>query len=187
MRIISGRFRGRRLPSPRGRTVRPTTERVREAVFSTIGAAIEAIQVLDLFAGTGAFGFEALSRGASRVVFVDKNRKVAGIIAETASLLGVKDQVKVMVMEAFKAINELQRAKNRFGIIFVDPPYSSKLLQSLVFDPFFQNLFEEDGLLVMESEAQGPELNVPDMFSKQFTGRYGDTSVKIFCRKMGEL
>jgi hypothetical protein len=57
----------------------------------------------------------------------------------------------------------------------------------LVFDPFFQNLFEEDGLLVMESEAQGPELNVPDMFSKQFTGRYGDTSVKIFCRKMGEL
>ena len=101
MRIISGRFRGRRLPSLRGGTVRPTTERVREAVFSTIGTAIEAAQVLDLFAGTGAFGFEALSRGASRVVFVDKNRKVAGIIAETAGILGVKDQVKIVVMEAF--------------------------------------------------------------------------------------
>ena len=91
MRIIAGRFKGLRLPSPRTQSVRPTTDRVREALFSSLGSAVEGARVLDLFAGTGAFGFEALSRGATSVAFVDDDRQLTHTLIETCDVLEIAD------------------------------------------------------------------------------------------------
>ncbi len=111
MRIIAGRFKGLRLPSPRKQGVRPTTDRVREALFSTLGHEVEDSRVLDLFAGTGAFGFEALSRGAASVVFVDDDRQVTHTLITTCDALRVVDQVRILTMSADQAVQTARRLR----------------------------------------------------------------------------
>lgn len=183
MRIISGRFRGRRLPVPVGASVRPTTDRVREAVFSAIGRTVESAQVLDLFCGTGAYGFEALSRGASGVVFVDSDRKLMRGIAHMADALRVTDRLELMEMDYSIAIGRLQKRGNTFDIIFVDPPYSSEFLRELVSDPLLIGILGESGLLVTECRNRPEERLVSDALFTSFGGRYGDTRVTIYSRK----
>jgi 16S rRNA (guanine966-N2)-methyltransferase len=180
MRIIAGRFKGLRLPSPRSRGVRPTTDRVREALFSTLGSAIVGSRVLDLFAGTGAFGFEALSRGAESVVFVDDDRQVTQALIETCDSLQVVDQVKVMSISADQAVKRLADSGERFSIVFLDPPYGTEWVPKIVDKPVFEDLFAPDGLLIIEREDKAPELAIPAGFAKEFSRKYGDTLVEIF-------
>ncbi len=180
MRIIAGRFKGLRLPSPRQRGVRPTTDRVREALFSTIGSAVEGSSVLDLFAGTGAFGFEALSRGAASVVFVDDDRQVTHTLIETCDALQVVDQVRILSVAADQAVGQLADSEERFSIVFLDPPYGSEWVPKVVCNPVFADLFARVGLLIIEREDKAPELTIPAGFSQEFGRKYGDTRVEIF-------
>jgi 16S rRNA (guanine(966)-N(2))-methyltransferase RsmD len=179
MRITAGRFKGMRLPSLRGKTVRPTTERVREAVFNILGPVVEGAHILELFAGSGAFGFEALSRGAASVVFVDKDKKVAATIAETASMLGLQDSSSILVMDASRAMEKLARANERFSIIYLDPPYDTGWIARIMNAPALITLFTADGVLLVEKGIHTPDSPLPDAFRKRLVRQYGDTLIEI--------
>jgi len=179
MRIIAGRFKGMRLPTLRGKTVRPTTERVREAVFNILGPVVEDARILELFAGSGAFGFEALSRGAASVVFVDKDKKAAATIAQAARMLGLKDSSSILVMDASRAVEKLARAGERFSIIYLDPPYDTGWIAKIVNAPGLMTLFTADGVLLVEKGIHTPDLPLPDTLCKRLVRQYGDTLVEI--------
>lgn len=124
MRIVAGMYRGRRLAAPRGRDVRPTADRVREALFSILGD-LEGLEVLDLFAGTGALGLEALSRGAARVTFVEIDRQAHEVVRRNIDAT-VTDRAEVTELikgEATRVVRSLALAERRFDLVFFDPPY----------------------------------------------------------------
>ncbi len=127
MRVVGGALRGRSLSGFRGSAIRPTSDRVREAVFNVLAARgfFEARPVvLDLYAGTGALGIEALSRGAKRAVFVDSAPVAVRLIKKNLSRLGLDDRAAVLQMDALRAIGALCRKGERFDIVFLDPPYA---------------------------------------------------------------
>src|SRR5213083_2699929 len=123
LRIIAGEFKGRRLKTPGGRTVRPTGDRVKEAWFSILQQSIPEARVLDLFAGSGALGFEALSRGAMAVDFVDNHMASLAAILDNAATLKVEDRVTIHRMDAVRFAERLQPAQ--YDVAFADPPYAT--------------------------------------------------------------
>ena len=124
-RVIGGSGRGRRLQMPRGDATRPTGARVRQTLFDILGARVPGARFLDLFAGSGAVGVEALSRGAARVVFVESRRVAVGAIRRNVEALGVEDDAcRVMRRDALPAIDDLARSADRFDLVFLDPPYA---------------------------------------------------------------
>lgn len=183
MRIIAGRFKGLRLAVPKDKGVRPSTDRVREALFSALGDVVVGARTLDLFAGTGAFGFEALSRGADFSVLVEIDRRVAQCLSSTAHTLGVEDQVLILTMAAAKAIPYLDARGERFGIVFMDPPYGTDSLGSVVANRALPAIVEPEGLLITERSFRDAAPAVPEIFEKMSTRRYGDTLVEMFRKK----
>jgi 16S rRNA (guanine966-N2)-methyltransferase len=180
MRIIAGRFKGVRLPVARTGGVRPTTDRVREALFSVLGTAVEGSRVLELFAGTGAFGLEALSRGAEFAAFVDRDRRIVEMLRSTVSVLGLDDRVQILGMSASAAMAKLAAAKEVFHIVYLDPPYATNGVARVISDPVFPLLLEAEGLLVVERDVHATEPGVPPQWSKTFSRKYGGTMVEIF-------
>jgi 16S rRNA (guanine966-N2)-methyltransferase len=124
MRIVAGDFRGRRLAAPRGRDVRPTADRVREALFSILGD-VNGLEVLDLFAGTGAMGLEALSRGAATATFVEIDRQAHEVVRRNidATVTGNGDLTDLIKGDATRVVRSLALAERRFDLVFFDPPY----------------------------------------------------------------
>jgi 16S rRNA (guanine966-N2)-methyltransferase len=179
MRVIAGRFGGRRLQAPKGRTVtRPTSERVREAIFAMLGG--EQIEhVLDLFAGTGALGIEALSRGAKRAVFVERDR--AALVALRANLegLGLKqNEAEVRRAEVLGALRSARKHTETYDLVLIDPPYrrASDLggELALALEPLLGQRLE--ARVVVESDRRAP-LQLPWEIEKE--RRYGDTTITI--------
>lgn len=125
IRIIGGVWRSRRVRFPAAPGLRPTPDRVRETLFNWLGPAVEGASVLDLFAGSGALGLEALSRGAAQVAFVERSRGAAEALRANLALLGADVRARVHREDALKW---LQRTRETFGLVFVDPPYASRLL-----------------------------------------------------------
>ncbi len=160
MRIVAGTHGGRRLTAPKGRDVRPTSDRVREALFSILGAEIEDARVLDLFAGSGALGIEALSRGASFVTFVERVHKFCGLIEANLDLVGVPEEMTEVVKS--DAAEYLKRTANGGGqdwrggaeawdIVYFDPPYASDYAPVLrAFGQHTSALVREGGLIIVE-------------------------------------
>ncbi|MFH1116282.1 MAG: 16S rRNA (guanine(966)-N(2))-methyltransferase RsmD [Pseudomonadota bacterium] len=179
MRITAGRFKGHRLPSPRADGVRPTTERVREAVFSSLGTLIHDAHVLELFAGTGAFGFEALSRGARFTVFVENDRKTAGILARTARALNVEGDALILNRPALQAVRWLDNRGDEFHVIFLDPPYGEDRIPGVLHDPLFLSLLAPDGVVIVEREARVRNSSIPSRLQKRFERKYGDTLIEM--------
>ena len=175
MRIIAGRLKGRRLKSPRGENIRPTADRVRESIFSLIQArtSIEDARVLDAFCGTGAFGIEAISRGAASAVFIDSSPAALKIAALNAESLGVSDQCQFLRRDVIRYLKGPQTP--RFDLIFADPPYSFNqidLIPRLALDAL-----SETGLLVLEHDMT----HRFDVGSRAIESRsYGRTIVTIF-------
>ena len=126
MRVISGSARGRRLKELQGMDTRPTTDKVKESLFNIIQFEIEGRSVLDLFGGTGQLGIEALSRGAERCTFVDARREAAALIRENLKATGLEKAGRVVQGDA---ISFLSGCRERFGVIFLDPPYQTQLLE----------------------------------------------------------
>jgi 16S rRNA (guanine(966)-N(2))-methyltransferase RsmD len=123
MRVIAGELKGRPLLAPRGWKVRPTSDRVREAIFSALGEAVEGARVLDLYCGTGALAIEALSRGAARATFVERDRRVVGTIAENLARTGLAGE-RAQVVRADAAEWLTGHSGGPFGLVFIDPPYA---------------------------------------------------------------
>ena len=136
--------------------------------------------MLDLFAGTGAFGFEALSRGAASVVFVDIDRRMAETLNKTCRAWKIDEQVLILTMSADRALRKLADTSERFAIIFLDPPYGTEWVSSVVGDPILESLFASDGLLIIEREEKASDLAIPKWFRREFGRKYGDTVVEIF-------
>ncbi len=183
MRITGGSLRSRRLVAPKGDLTRPTTDRVREALFSALtarGALPAGARVLDLYAGTGALSFDALSRGAATAVLVDKDRAAAAAIRENAAQLGVASQMQLLQAPVDKALATLARAKApEFDLVFVDPPYARVTSPELPLElAICLAWLTADGVLVLEHGKRDPPPLVPGM-SWDETRAYGDTHVSL--------
>jgi 16S rRNA (guanine(966)-N(2))-methyltransferase RsmD len=136
MRIISGRFKSRRLKATPPAGIRPTSDKLKETVFNILGASVEGTTFLDGCAGMGGIGIEALSRGASMVYFVDQSRKACQIIRENLKSLGIAEGYKVLEMDLAKALDLCARDGIEFDIAFVDPPYNREDLYQACLDRF---------------------------------------------------
>ncbi len=151
MRIIAGTYRSRRIEAPSGRNTRPTLDKVREAVFSSLGGFFDGGTVLDLYAGSGAIGFEALSRGMDRAVFADSDRNAVRVIRENAKLLDVTDQCFVYPMKAEKVLSLLSEEGSSFDLVYLDPPYRRQENERIASRLCEEGLLKTDAVVVIES------------------------------------
>ena len=181
MRIIAGVYGGRRLHAPKGAAIRPTSERVREAVFSIIGPAVAGADVLDLFAGTGAMGLEAVSRGASRAVFVDQTLHAVRLIHSNIELCKVADRVRVIHGSVNQAIRRLADQGEIFDLIFLDPPYGKSFIQKTLLS--LGDLGRSGTVAVAEHCAKDPlPIQVQEWLQTE-ERKYGDTAVAFYVRE----
>ena len=180
MRIISGRVRGRRLTAPKGLATRPTTERVREAWFSMLGP-IEG-QVADLYAGTGALGFEAISRGAEHVVFVESARAACRAIRDNSQRLDVSDQVTLLSTPIENAAATI-RARGPYDLILTDPPWTHmSQAENALRQLLRADLLSEGGVLVL-GHPKGRVVELPRSGLRAFRERsWGDSGATFWCR-----
>jgi len=155
MRIIAGRYRGHPIAAPAGRTARPTTDRVREALFSILGASVEDAAVLDLFAGSGALGLEALSRGAARAVFVEASPRSLAALHKNINRLGT-EAIRVARGRVEDTLGRLARNGETFDLVFLDPPYHKGLAAQIVQRLSAGPLLRPGARVVAEHEADAP-------------------------------
>ena len=179
MRIVAGTHRGHRIAAPPGRATRPTPDRVREALFSILGT-IDGIDVLDLFAGSGALGLEALSRGAATATFVDRSPRAVQAIRANAASLGIEDRVRVLARDWRAALAAERAAGRRFGLCLCDPPYSLVPRIAGGLGAALAPLMTAGGTVVIEHPSAGPD---PEPSGLEIASRidrsYGDTAVSV--------
>jgi len=171
MRVIAGKYRGRTLKSPKHKGVRPTADRVKEALFNIIGARIVGAAFLDLFAGTGAIGIEAISRGAATVVFVDQNPLSVKLIHQNLELIEPNHNFTVLRLPFERAIELLAEEKAYFDLIFLDPPFDDRILVEAVQGILRVDLLKENGMIIAEHPRKF-RLELPEFQGE--TRNYGD-------------
>ena len=178
MRVISGTARGRKLKEPEGMAIRPTTDMVKESIFNIVQFDIEGRQVLDLFAGTGQLGIEALSRGARSVTFVDESLASNKIVQQNLESTGLSGGADVVRADS---IEFLRRGK-RYDLIFLDPPYDTGLLDKALAAINQFDILKDNGIIVCESKADKvmPELSAPYRKRKEY--RYGKIKLTLYVR-----
>jgi 16S rRNA (guanine966-N2)-methyltransferase len=182
MRITGGSARGQILKTLPGLLVRPTTDKAREAIFSMLGSlAGDWRRVLDLFAGTGALGIEALSREAEYADFVDQNGKCCQIIKQNLSKTGFTDKGHVYCSPVMKALNILDKP---YGIIFLDPPYADTTLGAVMKSIDGAKLLNEDSVIVASHSARSPLDERFGSLLKIKEKRYGDTGISIYRKEV---
>lgn len=183
MRIIGGTAKGRRLASFKGMHIRPTTDRVREAIFNILPRPFPFKDVLDLFAGTGAMGLEALSRGAKTAAFIDDDPKAVRVIKKNLGLCKFTDRAVVICNDVQSSLNLMTKRGARFDLIFIDPPYSAPLMGAVLNYIDDKKLLDGDGLIVAESSKRmvwDGKLENTELFDRR---RYGDTIVSFYMPK----
>ena len=170
MRVVAGEFKGRRLVAPRGRRTRPTADRVREALFSMLGD-VSGARVLDLYAGSGALGIEALSRGADSAVFVERDRAALAALARNLEATGAPGEVRRQDVARF-----LARQEGTFDLVFCDPPYDGAPAIAATLAAALPEILDEDARIVTESDKRNPlVLLLPLVVERS----YGDTRIAI--------
>jgi 16S rRNA (guanine966-N2)-methyltransferase len=171
--ITGGTLRSRRVSTPPGRDVRPTPARVKEALFSILGPRIDDARVLDLFAGTGALGFESLSRGAAQVTFVERHRPTAEALRATARALGVGDHVAVINAPAERAVRAVE---GRYDVVFADPPYAQPYPASILGELRERGAIDARTTVVYEHPARNAPPADPAMELER-SARYGEVAL----------
>ena len=175
MRIIAGSRKGHTIHAPKGTATRPTGDRVREAAFNLIGP-VDGASVLDLFAGSGAMGLEALSRGAERAIFVESDRDAARTIERNLDKLRLSG-ASVIRQDARTALAQEAAAGRRYDLVLVDPPYERWQELERTLAPYLGGVLAEDGLLVVETSSRvEPELPLPQRTSR----RYGAARLTLY-------
>ncbi len=187
MRIVAGKFKGRRLKTLKGLEVRPTADRVKESLFRIFGEQIVDADFLDLCAGTGNIGLEALSQGARSSTFVDSNYHCIRIIESNLEMCGFDRRhpgVQLVHLDARKALARLGRRKAKFDLIYFDPPYASKIHESCVRQIAEANLLSPTGVLVIEhrkvQEADWTEFLILHKLILSRQEQYGDTMLSFY-------
>lgn len=187
MRIVAGKFKGRRLKTLKGLEVRPTADRVKESLFRILGEQVVDADFLDLCAGTGSIGLEALSQGAKSITFVDSNYHCIRIIEANLEMCGFDrrhPQIQLIHLDARKALVWLGKRKAKFDLIFFDPPYASKIHESCVKQIAEADLLSPAGVLVVEhgkiQEIDWTEALMLDELILSRRERYGDTMLSFY-------
>ena len=176
MRIISGRKRGHKLLEFEGENVRPTTDRVKESVFNLIQGFVPDAVCLDMFAGSGALSFEAISRGAQKAVCIDSDKRSIDIIKKNALSLGFFEDCDIVNMSCFDYV---ERTTEKFDIVFLDPPYNKNFIEP-VLDALIKNdVLNKDGIIVLESDGTDfhDEFEGLDIYRQR---KYGRTYITIY-------
>ena len=177
LRIISGEFRGRRIRVPSGTTVRPTADRVREALFNILGDTVSGARVLDPFAGSGALGFEALSRGAVEVTFIECDRGVLEVLRDNAEALGAKERARILAGTAERVLAD--PAGGPWDLVLADPPYEISI------QPWVEPLVDSGGLaegarLLVERDARTAGVQRIRNLSLYRSATYGGTRLDFY-------
>ena len=180
MRIVAGNARGRKLKELPGMDTRPTTDKVKESMFNIVQFDIEGRRVLDLFAGTGQLGCEALSRGAAYVTFVDQSKEAVKVVKENAALIADPDNFEVLQRDA---IGYVESRPGKFGLIFLDPPYRTGLMEKALKAISKIDIVAEHGIIVCESGLDEvlPVLDPPYEMGREY--RYGKIKLTLYHRR----
>jgi 16S rRNA (guanine(966)-N(2))-methyltransferase RsmD len=182
MRVIAGTYRGKKLAAPTGTTTRPTSDRVKEALFSILASRIDfaGIRVIDICAGTGSLGIEALSRGAESCCFIECDKSVKQILDKNLQVTGSLEQSQVLNMDAVKALDLISGQTKYFDLVFFDPPYASELYKIVIDAVDSYNILAPGAILVAECSVRN---GLAESYGrlKRFDRRvYGDTALELF-------
>jgi 16S rRNA (guanine(966)-N(2))-methyltransferase RsmD len=180
MRVIAGTHRGRHLAAVPGKGTRPTADKVKESMFNMIGPYFDGGWALDLYAGTGALGIEALSRGAEKAVFVEIDQRAFSVIKQNLTSLKLEGQAELYRMEASRALKLLAKRDIRFDLVFLDPPYARQKIAEEIKALQQLELLADDAWIVAEHDAG---ITLPEKTERCEVYRsvtYGDTAVTIY-------
>jgi len=181
MRVIAGRVKGRALESPKSSSVRPTTGLVRGAIFSILQPLVDQEwQAVDLYAGTGALGIEALSRGAKWVDFVEQNPKCCAAIRKNLATMELKTQARVYCCSVKKALSLLDRV---YDVVFLDPPYSDSTAPDFLKDLFVSSIVGPNSMVVVQFTTRQPLPEQFGVFRLLKAKHYGDTSLSFYAQE----
>ena len=181
MRVITGTARGRKLGQLQGMDTRPTTDQVKESIFNIIQFDIEGRRVLDLFAGTGQLGIEALSRGAAGCTFVDQRRDAAALVRSNLKLCQLSDRARVVQGEA---LSFLASDRERYHLVFLDPPYQTELLENALKKIAEIDILMENGIIICESPADKVLPELPQPYRKGREYRYGKIKITVYRKEV---
>ena len=183
LRIIGGKFKGRKLAAFRGQSVRPTSDRVRESLFNILSVAWEGKTVLDLFAGTGGLGIEAISRGACRVVFIEGHLHAIRVLEKNIAALDLTSCCEVLKCSVDKGIDLVRKANRIFDVIFLDPPYDERLADTSLSLLGSSDILDIGGVVVVEHHCKE---DLSEEYHKLYRSdhrTYGKTGISFFVLK----
>ena len=186
MRIISGSSKGRKLATPRDLSLRPTSGRVKESIFNILRGQVEGRAVLDLFAGTGNLGIEALSRGAKKVIFVERERRAIRLIQRNLAQFGLTERSEVLHTDANRAIGILKKRGNIFDLIFMDPPYEKGLIERTLMKLNSHPIYHRDSILVVEHHRRELPSSASVGWNLVRQRKMGETVVSVLTLRQDE-
>lgn len=182
MRIIAGSAKGKKIKCRDGFDTRPTTDRVKESLFSMIAPYISEAKVLDLFSGTGNIALEAISRGASRAVMIELEKDALRVIIENVNNLGFEDQCRAYKNETLRALTILGKKREKFNIIFLDPPYKDNACTKVIEKIAETGILAENGLIIAEHHIMEDMEETIAEFKKADERRYGKKELSFYTR-----
>ena len=180
MRISAGIYRGQRLQSPKGLRTRPTSDLLRQAIFNVVGPGIEGARVLDLFAGTGAVGLEALSRGAAETTFVERDRQALASLRANLDRLGLTGRARIIPDDALAAAAAFDRSGGRFDCVFLDPPYGNDLAHRCLETLAPGRILSENAVLVVQAFHKTTLPERMGALRRTWQRRYGETRLSLY-------
>lgn len=181
MRVIAGKARGQRLKAPRGMKTRPITDMIKEALFNVLGPGIYEAAFLDLFAGSGSVGIEALSRGAHPVFFVDNDRVATGVILENLKNCGFSDEFEILAYDVFHALRVLERNAVQFDYIYVDPPFNQEtIFGKIMVSLGSARLLAPGGLVILRTQRKMVMLERYEHLSRTRINQYGESVLHYY-------
>lgn len=186
MRIITGSAKGTKLKGPKGSDTRPTADRVKESIFNIMGSLVMNAKVLDLFAGTGNLGLEALSRGADSAVFIDYNANSIEVIRDNAVHTKLIFKTEIFKNDVFKGMHKLEQSQRRFDLIFCDPPYNKGLVNQVLTKLDNSTLLIPGGFVMIEYSQHEPINQEWQTLQLKRVEKYGETMVGFWRRNKME-
>lgn len=186
MRVIAGQNRGRKLKSVQGMKTRPTADRVKEAVFSSVEGLLFGSRLLDVFSGTGSIALEAVSRGAAEAVLLEKDRDALQVIADNVAACKQEARCRILRGDSFASLSALGRQGRQFDLIYVDPPYAGGLYEKVLNQLAVSHLLAPGGMILLEC-AKNTSLSVENSIYFIYKEKcYGDTRIVYVKHKFGE-
>ncbi|MDE2179802.1 MAG: 16S rRNA (guanine(966)-N(2))-methyltransferase RsmD [candidate division NC10 bacterium] len=183
MRVIGGLARGRRILAPRGRRTRPTSDYLREVLFNLLAQQVEGKTFLDLYAGTGAVGIEALSRGVAAAVFVEHNRLALAMLYRNLEMSGFRNRAEVVPTEVLRYLRRAAYGSRRFDLIFLDPPYLHTNAGVVIGLIASTELLAPNGMVILERSTKAIPVQVPAGLALIREVRHGDAALQLYRRE----